>query len=538
MASGYVQVPADSVGKKVDCVSLSAGGASVVRQTIVVADPTSSAGFATVTGGKLNVNASVGAMPNINISAMPAVTISGTVTVVGNFGIVSGTLDKISATVVVAGTINISSMPAISIGPISTIDKISATVTIAGTVTFTNGSIAVSNNIGVDRIVQTVVAAVTSSVNLNISAMPAITGTLDKISATVNAAITSSVNLNISAMPAVSLAAGATLDGISKTVNVAITNAINISSMPAISIGPISTIDKISATVTVAGTVNISSMPAITVSVGPITTIDKISATVTVAGTVNIGNQVNIGSISSVVLVAGPQATGTAGTGNYPVLIGGLTGGNTGNVNMAKVDTSGNLFANIASSVLAAVTGTVNISGSVLAAVTGTVNISGSVLAAVTGTVNISGTPSVVLGAGTANFGTLNNISATVNVAITANTARPMAVPSASHGPKTVSLSASATVALIAAPGPATSIYVTEILATNGSPTLTQLQMYEASATATPNPCQYLAASGGGFSVKFDPPWKVSANTALNARLKPSVSAGLVLVTINFYTGA
>src|SRR6478735_9584219 len=112
MASGYVQVPADSVGKKVDCVSLSAGGASVVRQTIVVADPTSSAGFATVTGGKLNVNASVGAMPNINISAMPAVAISGTVTVVGNFGIVSGTLDKISATVVVAGTINISSMPA------------------------------------------------------------------------------------------------------------------------------------------------------------------------------------------------------------------------------------------------------------------------------------------------------------------------------------------------------------------------------------------------------------------------------------------
>jgi hypothetical protein len=563
MASGYVQVPADSVGKKVDCVSLSAGGSSVVRQTIVVADPTSSSGFATVTGGKLNVNASVGAMPNVNISSMPAVAISGTVTVAGNLGVISGTLDKISATVLASITnkltidtisaavatvgqtaqgglgnsnwplliggldgsnlvrtlrtnangelvANISSMPAISIGPISTIDKISATV----------------------------LAAITSSINLNISAMPSVTiGTMP--------------NVNVSSLPAVSLAAGATLDGISKTVNVVVTNAINISSMPAISIGPISKIDVISATVTVAGTVNISSMPAITVSVGPITTIDKISATVTVAGTVAINGQVNIGSISAVVLIAGPQATGTSGTGNFPVLMGGLASGNSGNVNMAKVDISGSQYVNVVSTVtvVGAVTITsgaidissmpkVSISGSVLCAVTGTVNISGSVLAAVTGTVNISGTPSVVLGAGTANFGTLNNISATVNVAITANTSRPMAVPSASHGPKTVSLSASASVALIAAPGAATSIYVTEILATNGSPTLTQLQIYEASATATPNPCQYLAANGGGFSVKFDPPWKVSANTALNGRLKPSVSAGLVLLTINFYTGA
>src|SRR6478609_6662373 len=88
MASGYVQVPPDSTGKKVDCTSISSGA---VRQVIVVGDPTTSSGFATVTGGKLNVNASVGTVTvqgqvsvtgsvaisnNINVSAMPAVNIS------------------------------------------------------------------------------------------------------------------------------------------------------------------------------------------------------------------------------------------------------------------------------------------------------------------------------------------------------------------------------------------------------------------------------------------------------------------------------
>lgn len=84
MASGYVQVPPDSTGKRVDCTSLSSGA---VRQVTIIGDPTVSSGLATVTGGKLNVNASVGSLPNV--------TISGTVAV-------SGTIDKISAAVVLA----------------------------------------------------------------------------------------------------------------------------------------------------------------------------------------------------------------------------------------------------------------------------------------------------------------------------------------------------------------------------------------------------------------------------------------------------
>ena len=509
MASGYVQVPPDSTGKKVDCTSISSGA---VRQVIVVGDPTTSSGFATVTGGKLNVNASVGTLPNVTIGSMPNVNVSSmpTVTVQGN----------ISATIIGSvPNINISAMPAVNISamPNVKVDTISATVTVAGTVTIGGGSVAVSNNIGVDRIVQ--------------------------------------------------------------TVNAVLTQAINISSMPAISIGPISTIDKISATVTVAGTVNISTMPAITVSVGPITTIDKISATVTVAGNVtltgtnkidNISATVNVAVTNSNLFVSSPVSPGAALAGYWPVIVGGIDDGNL--VRVLKTDTTGQLqvggtvnissmpaisvgpistIDKISATVLVAgnvtLTGTNkidNISATVVVAgvvsISGTVPISGTIdkiSAAVAVSslpnVNISAMPNVVLAAGANNIGTLNGISATVLVA----SAYPRAVPSASHGPVTKSLSASATVALAAAPGIGLSVYVTSMLVTNGSPTLTQLQVYEASATGAPTLAPYLAASGGGFQHTFDPPWKVSANTALNARLKPSV-VGVVTVTLNFVVGA
>lgn len=490
MASGYVQVPPDSTGKKVDCTSISSGA---VRQVIVVGDPTTSSGFATVTGGKLNVNASVGTLPNVTIGSMPNVNISSmpTVTVQGN----------ISATIIGSvPNINISAMPAVNISamPNVKVDTISATVTVAGTVTIGGGSVAVSNNIGVDRIVQTVIAA--------------------------------------------------------------ISNNINISSMPAISIGPISTIDKISATVTVAGTVNISTMPAITVSVGPITTIDKISATVTVAGNVtltgtnkidNISATVNVAVTNSNLFVSSPVSPGAALAGYWPLIVAGIDSGNL--VRVLNTDTAGQLqvggTVNISSmpaisvgpistidkiSATVTVAGTVGISGTV--PVSGTIDKISAAVALAAGTANIGTinniSAAVVLAAGTANIGTINGISATVTVV----NSYPRAVASASHGPKTVTLSSSAGVALIAAPGAATSIYVTQLIVTNGSASLTRVDIYEASATATPVIAQYAAASGGGFTITFDPPYKVSANTALNARLKPSASQ--VLVTPNFYVGA
>ena len=89
--------------------------------------------------------------------------------------------------------------------------------------------------------------------------------------------------------------------------------------------------------------------------------------------------------------------------------------------------------------------------------------------------------------------------------------------------------------ALISAAGAGIQNYVDSLLVTNGSATLTQWQAYEASATGTVIVGAYLAASGGGFQMNFNPPWRISANTILNMRVKPNVSQ--VLVTIHFHTG-
>jgi hypothetical protein len=382
---GYVQVPADSVGKKIDCVSLSASGQTVMRQVVVLSGGGSgdSQNYVTVVAGALTIGGNINA-------------ISRTACVTGSIALIAGTanigsINNISATVTVQGNIGISSMPNVNISTmpavvlaagaanIGFINGISATVNVAGTFTI---------------------------------------GTINNISATVIAQITSSVNLNISAMPAVALAAGAA----------------------------------------------------------------------------------NIGTING-----------------------------------------------ISATVLAAVTGTVNISGSVLAAVTGSVTINAG--SNNIGTIN-NISAAIVLAAGSANIGTINGISAAVVLAagaanigfinkISAGVRTyqgSLAVPSASHGPKVVTLSTSAAVALVAAPGAALSIYIDNIVVTNGSGTLTRVDIYDASNTAACIVCGFAAASGGGFSTNLNPPAKVSANTALNVRVKPNVAD--VIVTINFHVEA
>lgn len=477
MATGFVQVPPDSTGKRVDCVSLSAGGQTVVRQTVVIADPTKSAGFAIVSGGQqlvkgaftLSNNVNVSAMPAvvvtsitnaINISAMPKVTLSGTNTVVIGAGAANiGTINNISAGVVLAaGAANI-----------GTINGISANV-----------NVVVTNQVQISNISATVNVAGTFTI-----------GTIDKISATVTVA------------GSIVLAAGTanfgTINNISATVNVAGTFTIG-------------TIDKISATVTVAGIV------ALAAGAANIGTINNISAAVVLAaGANNIGTINNISANVTVV-----NAAGTANIGAVSLAAG-----------TAKIGFIGKISAGV---VLAA--GAANI---------GSIN-------------NISA--AVVLAAGANNIGTLNGISATViaamvrvklsaSAAIADNTVgmswgdkfgrqviinnHPSLLPSASHGPKTVTISTSASVALIAAPGAGLCAYVTGLTVTNGSATLTRADCYVASATAGPDVAQYLAASGGGFAMKFDPPWQISANSVLNARVKPNVSQALF--TIHFYVG-
>jgi len=153
--------------------------------------------------------------------------------------------------------------------------------------------------------------------------------------------------------------------------------------------------------------------------------------------------------------------------------------------------------------------------------------------------IDLSSTPSVVLAVGTNNFGTLNNISATVNVALatTVNVALAtsfvVAVPSASHGPKTVLISTSAVVVLVANPGDGRSVYITQLMCTNAG---TVNSLARVGTSASPSVVLgYMQSAGGGFVAKFDPPWKLSASATAIASVKPN-SGGDVYFCVNFYT--
>jgi hypothetical protein len=175
----------------------------------------------------------------------------------------------------------------------------------------------------------------------------------------------------------------------------------------------------------------------------------------------------------------------------------------------------------------------------------------------IVGQVAVTGT--IALGAGTANIGTINNISAGINLqigisspALGVNGAfkaawcdgygrlvvinnHPSLYNTNSHGPKCVTCSTSATTAVIAAPGAGLCVYITKIAATNGSATLTRGDVYGASATATAMASLHMAASGGGFVMDYSPPIKALSNTAVNCRVKPSVSK--CMFNVHFYVG-
>jgi len=419
VADGFVQVPPDSTGKQVDAASLDVGLNTVMRQRMIIADNSASSQYATVTNGALTVTG------NINVSAMPAISIGAGTALIGAVSNAAGTA-LMGAVSLAAGTANI-----------GFINNISATVVVAGTVSLGAGTA----NIG--------------TIN-NISATVVVSGT-------------------------VSLGAG--------TAN-------------------IGTINNISATVVVSGTV----------SLGPST--NNVGGVSLVAGTANIGF---INNISATVIVAGIISLG-AGTN----LIGAISlAAGTANIG----------FIN-------------NISATVIVA--GVVSIGAGT--------NLMG--AVSLAAGTANIGFINNISATVNVAcakvqisapatIAGGTLvtpwadrfsraivqlnHPSLLPTASHGPKCVTLSTSATVALIAAPGAGLSVFISMIAGTNGSATLTRGDVYQTSATASCVAQMYMAASGGGFVMKYDPPIQLLSNSALNARVKPNVSQ--VIYNVHFYVG-
>jgi len=177
---------------------------------------------------------------------------------------------------------------------------------------------------------------------------------------------------------------------------------------------------------------------------------------------------------------------------------------------------------------------------------------------------NATATVAAVIGAGTSNIGTINNISATVNVAVatpftvnnisrtvscvitnnitidfisatvTVTTANPYVLntPSVSHGPLMVVRSVSATATLIAAPGAGLHVYVTMLAVTNGGTNATTLNVGSSASLQTVN--MYLAAGGGGYVINFDPPWKNFSNEAVLVRVKPN-TGGNCFINSNFY---
>ena len=103
---------------------------------------------------------------------------------------------------------------------------------------------------------------------------------------------------------------------------------------------------------------------------------------------------------------------------------------------------------------------------------------------------------------------------------VTKNFPAAVAVDS-THGPKTTTLTGTGDVALVVAPGAGQSIYVTHITGSNTSSTGVRLDFKDGTTSRKE---MFLAADGGGAVIPFDPPWKITANTAFNGALSAAVT--------------
>ena len=395
--AGYIQVPADSTGKRVDTVTLTDATVEVHRQKIVMTGASGTAEVCVVTNaapaagdmglvvrqaGTVDVAMASG---TFNISTMPAVVIAAGAANIGS-------VNNISATVTVAGSVNISTMPAV--------------VLAAGTANFGNLnhiSRTVQVAVGTPFTVNNISATVVTSGLVGLTAGTAVIGDINAISRTVQVAIGTPF----------------TLQGISTTVQVAIgtpftVNNISAAIVLAAGANNIGSINNISATVVTGLSYVIEKTSNSQVQVG-----DSANAAIRVnvvagsAGGPSMTDNTTYSTGASLVAPAGFiffSASATAVTDGR-IAAGRITDARGQHVNLrnnagTEIGTATTplhvLQSATASVILAA--GTANI-GSVN-------NISATVT--VVGVVNISATHSVILAAGTANIGTLNNISATV----------------------------------------------------------------------------------------------------------------------------
>ena len=401
----------------------------------------------------------------------------------------------------IAGTVNISAMPSI---PIGTVNNISATVLVAGIVSF----------------------AANQTIN-NISATVLVSGAVSLGPSTSNIGFINNISATVIVAGIVSLGAGTNLIG-------AVSNAAGTALMGAVSLAAgtanIGFINNISATVVIAGAVTFTtgqvSLAAGTSNIG---FINNISATVVtglsyviekttnsqvqVGDSLNAAVRVNIvaGAAAGVSQIDGTSFTSQAANfvpvgGMYSVANNSLSDQDAGIVRMT---TNRAFHASLRTDAGSAMG---------IAATPFTVN---GTIDAISATVIMAGV--VSFGPGTAGVGNFF-----VN-------AQPEQY-SASRGPKTVVVSTSVGVVLVAAPAAAEHIYVTMLGVTNASSTLTRADVFAASQTGSTVCKMVLAASGGGFVMHYDPPIKLNSATQLTCRIKPNVSE--CFFNVHFYVGA
>lgn len=109
----------------------------------------------------------------------------------------------------------------------------------------------------------------------------------------------------------------------------------------------------------------------------------------------------------------------------------------------------------------------------------------------------------------------------------------PPQLASATHGPKTLNVTASGDTALVAAPGASLSIYVTGFWLSNNAATKIKALLRDGTTARYGGT---LAADGGGVTRNnISPPWKLAANAALNVNLP---STGDVEASVEFFVAA
>lgn len=554
MADGFIQVPADSVGKQVDTAEIQVLGNTVERQRVVIGDNAGSALFATVVGSN-----PIGVENGLVVRNIPSGSqvITGIVNVSATASII-GTVN-ISGTAVVAGAISLAAGTA----NIGFLNNISATVTVAGAISLGAGTALIgavslaagASNIGfINGISATVNVAFAGGISL--AAGTANIGFINGISATVNTIVTAFLEKttnsqvlvadSLNAAIRVNIVAGAAAGGTSIADRGVFTESTT-QLTPAGGVfnetRTLVTEDQVAALriTNEAGLhVNLRDSSGNEISAGNALSVkvERVSATASVilaAGTANVGT---VNGISATVLVAGVVSL-AAGTSNI---------GFINNIS-ATVVVSGTVSLGAGTALIGAIS---------LAAGTSNIGFINNISA----TVTVAGTLS--LAAGTANIGSINNISRTVvcglayvldstqnanqvyvgdsaNTAIRVNIVADVfatavtAIMSGSHGPKCVICSVSANTTLIVGPGAGLSIYVTQLMCNNGDSNSSVLCRVGTSASLVTIQTR-MAPNGGGFVMNFDPPWKLSASEAALCSIKPG--GANAFFNVNFYVAA